>query len=281
MKKNVIFFLFVVSFCSFISCKNKKINNGIEAPEEKEVKKDPLEYITEKQTHTKEVNVEDVEIKSPVSYVKQYSFEPIENFDNNLFSVVIDDNNSIDFTYDGYVFLVIDDMNSPIEYLYSHCGKEYDYYSEVVDFSMNGNRYNCIMLFSEGILKLYKSELPENLQMAPLFKEKNRYLIFDHFTLVRNKYYDPWYFKEMPAQYIAEIDVYDMELNQIVYSVNKPDLHEKLFLYFENIIYDDDGFVITLGCYPDSDEYVTFKLFTEDNNFNYEIYDKYSYAQDD
>lgn len=269
----------VFSFCFFIfltGCEKKNNIDNVGKTNTTET------VITEnKQNHEVE-NIDfvsqSVTSKCPVKYLKDYIFEPIELFDNSLFCVELDKENTINISYDSKILLSINEIKGKVVSIINNCNNS-KIYSNVVDIKVNENKYFCVFLFSKGIMKFYKSEQPQNLQTSPLFVENNKYLIFDNFTLIKNEYYDSWTYKTIPAQYYDTIEVFDMNQNETIYSINKNDLHNNIFLYFQNVVYENDGFRIVLGCYPDSDEFVNFKLFTDNNDFHYEIYEKYSYDE--
>lgn len=284
MKKNIIFFLFVVSFCSLISCKNKKTKE-----EEKktfvseEIENNKPKIIEKPKEIEKQSEIIETPDFIPISLYKKYDFAPIDNPDFNLVDVILEEDNDIIMTYDNKKILIIDDITEKLDGVISlfkifHADR---LHSSAFSINSKGKLCYGVVSLEEGYVKIYEKIMDKHSVSFPYYSGKSNYFIFTDDWIVKNSYYDVWTYKDVPAVYSCFLFVYDINTDSVVYSVNSAKLHENVKLPIDEIEYENNNFIVTLGNCFDSDEYVTFKLFTEDNNFNYEIYDKYSYAQDD
>jgi len=220
------------------------------------------------------------ELKNPLVFYKQYDFIPVEGININEVVYEKTDDKTIKILYQGNNIITIDDLNfedSSVFYHNKTYNRDRQLTSSFCVFNGNIKYYDAIVSFNKGFVKIYKSTDTEYNIDGPFYSGySDYYYIYDKW-MEKDSYYDYKTFQTIPAVYDGEILLIDINTDEIIYSICSKVLHDYVLLITDEIKYEDDGIRIILGDRMDSDEFVDFKLYTADDDFHYEIYDKYEY----
>ena len=273
--------LFISMMVLLFSCSGKK-QDSVPAATSKtpaiqtEIKEDNKEIpaVTAEKTEEKTRK----EIKNPLIFYKQCDFSPIENID--VKSVVIEntENNCISLIYKGETLFSISDLEFEITNLTNYCEPYLNdrLFSSFFIIYAEKKQYYSVISFNKGLIKIYTCE--ENI--SPLFYSgTSDYFIFEDNWISKPSYYDYKTFKTVPPEFDAELYLINIDSDEMAYSIESRLLHENVKLSIDKINYEDDGFRVIIGNCMDSDEFVDFKLYTANNDFHYEIFDKYTYER--
>ena len=287
--------MLIVMIIFFLSCRNKKqsVNENKEVVEKLHETEKINNYEISNKVEDGKLNdsVSQIELEieqfmdnfePAIKFVAEYQFIPINNYNLNLVDFRINEQSYIDCYYSDTVLCTIDAISGEINQIYNECIPSQDArkFSAALSVKIDNDFYYCVINLEKGILKLYKSLQAESQQASPFYSGDSQYFIIENDRIVKPSYYDYKSFKEVQAIYGGYIEMYDFNTNELVYKIDERLLHETIHLFIDKIEYEDDGFRITIGNHYDSDEYVDFKLFTDNDNFRYEIYDKYSYSDE-
>lgn len=218
-----------------------------------------------------------------IEFYTEYDFLPISTYDIKLINLQLQDNNILVY-YDGNLLYCIEDFDNEIEQIYNNCIPYRDdrLYSCSFDIQFhNFIHYFGIINLEKGKIKIYKSLQSDYQNSPPFYSGNTKFFIVDNVRKIKEKYYNYKTFKNEDAIYGGFIELYDFSNNELVYKIDKRQLHSYVLYDIDKIGYEGDDFSIRLGNCYDSDEFVDFKLFTDNDNFKYEIYDKYSYSDDE
>lgn len=284
--RKIYFVLFFVSFI-FISCnKNNKINNSnLENQEvanliQGEVKLDLEEIKNTDNSLETEIEQALKTFTPAIELVSEYDFEPVSDFDLKLMDFSRNDDNCIICSYDKKTLCLITDVSESSDSISNNCipFREDRLSSASFTTKVNDNYYYGVINLPKGLLKLYKSLQTDHQFSIPYYSGKDSFFIINNVRIVKPSFYDYKTFCNVDAIYGGYIEVYNFFTNEIVYRIDKRELHKNTKYDIDKINYDEDGFRVVIGNYFDSDEYTDFKIFTNENNFHYEIYDTYSYS---
>ncbi len=275
-------FLFFIFLSIFIFGCTKKTN--MEA-----IKADITEEITINETEKQiveeiELQKEEKEIRkieNPLKLYKEYTFSPIQKVQLDLVSMELKEENNIEIIYDGITILVIDDIGANIQNVLNLC-EPYNsnrlFTSSFLIFSEDAQLCGIIS-FTQGVVKIYNWET--EIKCWPYYSGVSKYYLIENDWIEKESYYDYTTFKTIPAVYNGCLLLIDVATDEVVYHIDRKLLHDTIALSIDKIAYESDGFRITIGNYYDSDEFVDFKLSINNAEFSYEIYDKYSYADEE
>lgn len=289
MKRILNIIIFVYFIMGLFSCnKNTKVDSGKSVLEKNniEIVNNEKSAVVSKQMQDGAVqeNIEEnIKIKEPLALYKEFLFEPIEVNNLSLVSILLEDDNSVSIYFDNKLVIRMDDFDFEISSVLNQCIPYNDERLFSCSFHLDSsdkNLYFGIISFKYGMVKVYKWLSKENMIGWPYYSGNSQYFIIEHDWTVKPASHDVLTYELIPAIYDGNILVYNIKTDKIEYYINSKILHENILLSIDKIGYDADGFRITLGNYYDSDEYVDFKLFTDNDNFRYEIYDKYSYSDE-
>ena len=217
-----------------------------------------------------------------LEFFTEYKFDPISCSDLNLIDIRLEENKYINCYYAEQLFFMLEVFTENIDYVTNFCiSYNNDRLQSAVLYIRNKEEYYYgLFNFPKGILKIYKSLQAEGQHSIPFYSGDSQFFIIENKRFVKEAYYDDTTNKQVRETYCGYLELYDFNTNELIYKIDKKLLHETISLSIDKIQYDEDGLSITLGNYYDSDEYVDFKLFTNNTDFRYEIYDKYSYYDD-
>lgn len=296
MKYYKIYTIVLLFMISFFGCK-KKQNFDIKNNDLNEENGSILKNETEKNNNQSNV-INDKEAESFVDneiekqmrnfmpalkILNEYSFESIENYDLSLISLDIINNSEIACSYDGKVFCKISDFNGKIERIYNHCVpyRNGRLFSSSFEVFVEENQFFGVINLFEGILKVYKSLHSDNQYSPPFYSGKGKYMVINNVRIVKPAHYDYKMYKHVSSVFGGFLEVYSFFDNELVYKIDKRQLHSNTLLGIDKIEYEIDGFRITLGNYLDSDEFVDFNLIMDEGKFLYEINDKTDYCMNE
>lgn len=216
------------------------------------------------------------EVKNPLVFYKQYEFTPIEEINVNSVYITKNDDNSIKISYNDKEIISINDIGFHVNNIINLCEPYLQdrLFSSSFIIVKENNYYYALISFNKGFVKIYS--LKESTG-DPFYSGYSNYFFLEDTWISKNEYYDYKTFKTVPAEYDAEVMVINVETDEIIYSIDAKKLHRNTLLAIDKIQYEPDGFRVTIGNCMDSDEFVDFKLYTADDDFHYEIYDKYEY----
>lgn len=278
--KSKIMFLMLISFLIMLLGCNKKIDNVVSGQSREIITESS--NANESHTQSNDQIKENVVYKdNPLNLYREYYFSPILNYNLNLFSIENEINSSINLLYDGECILVIDDMEVKIENVLNLCKSYNNDRLSTSSFKIFTDKIKLcgIIEFNKGVVKIYSWNT--EIKNTPFYSGSAKYYLIENTWIEKEEYYDYSTFKTIPASYNGSLLLVDIDTDEIVYSIDRKLLHETMLLSIDKIEYESDDFRITIGNYNDSDEFVDFKIFTDDKNFRYEIYDKYSYSDDE
>ena len=279
MGKYVVLILMTITVL-FTGCNKKQQNTKENEESIKPIKIDRKVIVEEKQI--------EIDLKNPLELYKTYDFPLVEDAELSLFSVIKGENNSVILLYDGQELLVIDDIETEISEVRHYCIPYGNYdrtFSSAFEIYQPKGDDNYILFygiieFNKGLIKLYKWSriVPVG---CPWYSGNSKYYIVEEKWTKRDSYYDVWNYRTVPAVYGGVLLLIDIDTDETVYSIDKDLLYISPRFCIDKIKYEDDGFRITLGFHMDSWEFVDFKIFTENENFYYEICDKDVYIERD
>ena len=268
-----------------LGCSNKKTETNNNSDIEKTsvmVERNLSEAIGDEQKmeiDSGETEVKELEpIKNPLVLLNTYTFEPIQNVDIKSVSVELCENNTIKIFYSNELIIKIDDLECEINNVLNFC-KPYNQgrlFSSSFHIFSNKEDYCGIISFEKGYVKVYKWST--DIKCPPFYSGTSNLFIMENVWLISESHYDYLTYKTVPAEFDGVVILVDLDSDEVVYFIDHKILHETVKLSIDKIQYEPDGFRIIIGNCNDSDEFVDFKLFTDNDNFRYEIYDKYSYS---
>lgn len=292
-KKNYfISFVFILLFFLLLGCKNNKKNSNsiIDSPiSVTDTKQDnnTNSEIDEVQKKVEAQNKIEEEIKQKmenfmpaIEFYKEYTFNAVDNVELGKMKFVLGENDVISCYYDTKLLCEISDFTDQVSHIYNNCIPYNDnrLVSSLLEIELDNDAYYFgIINLSKGKIKLYKSLQEVHHTTPPFYDGDSLYFIINNIRIVKPSYYDYKTFKTVDAVYGGYIELYNFDTDELLYRIDKKSLHEVALYSIDKIQYDPDGFRITIGNYHDSDEYTDFKLYTDDNNFRYEIFNSYSY----
>lgn len=281
------FFILFVSSCIFIACnKNNKINNltsknnDVVEIKYEDGKNEVVESRTKKSTFETELEQAMKNFIPAIELVNEYKFEPITDYDLKLVDFYQNDDNCIICTYNNKYLCTITDISERVERIYNNCIPFRDdrLFSSSFSTKLQDKYYYGVINLSKGILKLYKSLQTDYQFSIPYYSGNGSFFIINNVRIIKPAFYDYKSFNNVDATYGGYIEVYNFFTNDLVYKIDKKELHENTKYDIDKIQYQEDGFRVVIGNCFDSDEYTDFKIFIKDNSFYYEIFDKYSYS---
>ncbi len=292
MKNKTIVSVLLLLFAGLLlfSC-SKKTNGQVQTNQETEsisVQKEALESVTEMSENERsnfekrlEAKVEETMKNFPpaIEMTFEYSFEPIFNYDLKLVKFLLNEENRIDCFYDGILLCTVDCIDGMSGRLYNNCvPRENGFaYSAGFEVSFEDINYYGLINLESGVLKIYKSLQYAHQATPPFYSGNSKYFVIENIGVVSPSYFDTKTFKDVKEQYGGFLEVYNFETSELVYKIDRKLLHKTMSLSIEEIEYVDDSFHIKISQYYDSDEFVDFKLFAENDEFRYEILDSFSY----
>ena len=218
-------------------------------------------------------------VENPLRFYKRYDFSPIDEPALKLVSMELIDESILLFSYGSERFLEINDIGFSISSILNQCTPYNDdrLVSSSFHIQTETTLYYGIINFVAGYIKIFEWTPKEHLFGWPYYSGISTNFVIEYDWISNPEHYDYKKFETVPAEYDGVLLLIDIDTNEIVYSIDKTLLHKTVLLSIDKIQYEPDGFRITIGNFYDSDEYTDFKLFTDDNNFRYEIYDSYTY----
>lgn len=286
MRKIRIKIIAILGLSIITSC-NK--NTKKEAPQEisqveKLVEKvtDEEKEIIKKKKIEKEIEEAMNNFQPAIEFITEYNFTPIDDYNLQLVDIQVNESNDIECSYDGSLLCTISGSDK-IQRIDNFCipYSEGRLYSSSIQIVTNDKYYYGIINLEKGILKYYRSLQTEHHHSEPFFSGKSKYFIIENIREVYSTYYDYKKYQQIHEVYGGYIEIYNFDLNQLVYKIDRRQFLISSLVSIGKILYEEDGFYITLANFYDSNEFVKFKLFTENDNFHYEIYDKYLYSEDE
>ena len=208
--------------------------------------------------------------------MKEKSLKPLFTYDKTKNYITKNDDNSIKISYNDKEIISINDIGFHVNNIINLCEPYLQdrLFSSSFIIVKENNYYYALISFNKGFVKIYS--LKESTG-DPFYSGYSNYFFLEDTWISKNEYYDYKTFKTVPAEYDAEVMVINVETDEIIYSIDAKKLHRNTLLAIDKIQYEPDGFRVTIGNCMDSDEFVDFKLYTADDDFHYEIYDKYEY----
>ena len=277
----------LVGLLCFFSCTKKNNNQDVAISNSQEIQQT---IATETKTDVNnyetqlESKIEDVKnsFSPAIEIISEYTFEPIKDDELKLLDFIINENNNIDCLYNGNLLCVVDCINEKIDRVYNQCipSEEGWSYSAGFEISLEKNNYYGLINLGSGILKIYKSLQYQHQATPPFYSGNSKYFVIENIGIVRKSYYDTKTFKQVKEQYGGFLEVYNFETNDLVFKIDRNLLHKTMSLKIEKIEYIGDDFHIKIGNYYDSDEFVDFYLYTDNEVFSYEIKASFSYEED-
>jgi len=273
--------VFFLSYC-LIGCNVKKQESneqsllGIETSVQT-IQKD-IKVIEESVENNNDISPK--ERKEPICFYQKYDFDIPGNISIESIKIAVKENNSIIVFNEDETIVETEALGFSVNRILNQCEpyRENRLKSSSFLIYSGDNIYFGIISLKYGYLKIYKRVSQSELIGWPYYSGFSKYFIIENDWIETESYYDSWSYKTIPAVYDGELLVYDIESDRVIYSIGAKLLHEDVLLSIDKIEYDNDNFRILIGNYYDSDEFVDFKLYTNDDNFNYEILDSFSYG---
>lgn len=295
MKRKILFIMMglFLTALSLVSCakKNDSTNKIVKETETIAAQAElqgAVSETSEKDANNYEKQLED-QIKEKmrnfppaIEFCAEYSFEPLNDYDLKLVDFIINEEKIIDCFYDGALLCSADCVKGATDRVYNNCIPTENgwAYSAGFETSLDETNYYGLINLNKGILKVYKSLQYEHQATPPFYSGNSKYFVIENIGVVRESYYDTKTFKNVKEQYGGFLEVYDFETNDLVFKIDRSLLHKTMSLSIEKIDYIDDNFHIEIGNYYDSNEFVDFNLFRDEEGFHYIINDSFSYDDD-
>lgn len=290
MRTNFVIVLLFSFF--FISCDKKDINKSsydlqsnekiLNFDKNKNIELDEVISAPEIMENKEQIKIEQAmkNFHPAIEFINEYKFSPIADFELKLLNFYLNDEKLITCSYNNQVLCLIKDITGNIERIYNNCipFRDNRLYSASFNFKINEIYYYGVINLLEGKIKLYKSLQSDYQFSIPYYSGKDSYFIINNVRIINPSFYDYKTYSNVEATYGGYIEIYNFMTNKLEYRIDKRDLHENVLYDIDKIRYEKDGFRVIIGNCYDSDEYTDFKIYTANNDFHYEIYDKYIYS---
>lgn len=274
----LILVLFIITSCE----KNKKIQEVPQVNKIVDKASDEEKEKLKKEKIEKEIEKAMNNFQPAIEFITEYNFTPIDDYNLQLVSIKSNKQNNIECYYNDKLLCTIPGTDE-IQYIDNYCNPHRDgrLFSSSISIIMGSKYYYLIINLKRGILKFYKSLQQEYQQSIPFYSGNSNFFIIENVKIIKQSYYDYNLYKQIGPTFGGYIEIYDYNNNQLVKRFDKKLFYLNAKYSIDYINYEDNEFNITIGNYYDSNEFVDFKLFTDNDNFRYEIYDKYLYSEDE
>ena len=269
--------------CIFGCSKNRKASTNNISANETQFVENVIEknVLAEGEDRIKKTDIEanNLNLIQPFTLYRQYEIKTVDKSDVQLLSANLESNNTISIKYNNEEILKIDDLDFEITrfitffQLYS---SDRLYASSFI-IDKDEKRYNGIVSLSKGFVKIYNWELDDQNHNTVFYSGLSDYFVFNSLKNVKLTYNESESDNGKNDENEGTVYLFDVNSDKVVYMINSKEIHKNLFLNIDKIKYINNNFDITIGNYMDSDEFGSFKLYTDNSDFRYELYDSYTY----